>query len=102
MRTSDQRGGNISRIPQNTPPDRYTTERKVQVGFRPVGGRATAWTIGVVHSLFRRGAQHLLAEQDLRPDPHYHWCVLVGDYYHQMQVTDGLVWYDNDKSSWSE
>ncbi len=26
-----------------------------------------------------------------------HWCVVVGDYYHQLQATNLLNWYNNGK-----
>ena len=37
-----------------------------------------------------------------------HWCVIVGDYYHQLQATSlglkekGWNWYDNGKKSWDD
>lgn len=94
---------NVSRVLTSQPPNLNTTERKVQIGYRPVGGRAVAWTVGVIHSLFANTKSKKSAETGGRlPDPHYHWCVLVGDYYHQIQITHGVIWYDNNKTSWSE
>lgn len=75
-------------------------ERKVQIGYRPVGGRVAAWTVGVIHTLLKRSSQMPLKEE--LPDPHYHWCVLVGEYYHQIQITDDLLWYENCEVSWSK
>lgn len=92
---------NISRIPASPTPNLNEPERIVQIGYRPVGGRAAAWTIGVVHSLFTRDKKNGKATEHL-PDPHFHWCVLVGEYYHQMQITNGMIWYDNNKTSWSK
>lgn len=95
----------VSRIPTSPSPVLNDTERKVQIGFRPIGGRAAAWTFGIVHKLFKGfdkkddGAD---GTRQRAPDPHYHWCVLVGDYYHQIQITDGMIWYDNNKTSWSK
>lgn len=90
----------ISNISKSIPPNLNGPEREVKIGYRPIGGRAVAWTVGLVHSWLRRGA-HLPDGEDVLPDPHFHWCVLVGEYYHQMQITDGLVWYSNDEVSWS-
>lgn len=102
MKNSSQRPpDSISRIPTSPPPNLNAPERKVTIGYRPVGGRAAAWTIGVVHSLFTRDNKSANATARL-PDPHYHWCVLVGEYYHQMQITNGVIWYDNNKTSWSK
>lgn len=100
IRNSSRDHGNVSRIPEHPAPDLKGDARKVQIGYRPVGGRAVTWTIGLIHGLLKRGTQ-LPADEEM-PDPHYHWCVIVGDYYHQMQITDGLIWYDNDEVSWSE
>lgn len=91
---------NGSHIPRSPPPDFNATERKVHIGYRPVGGRAAAWTIGLIYSFFKDKKN--AKGQERLPDPHYHWCVLVGEYHHQMQITDGMVWYDNHRTSWSK
>lgn len=126
-------GPSPSKSRRRTPsplPDLDAAERPVRIGYRPVGGRAAAWTIGVVHSLllFLENTKNKMkktkknnnnkADDDASanlitasggvlevgrlPDPHYHWCVLVGGYHHQMQITDGVIWYDREETSWSE
>lgn len=90
---------NVSRVPTSQPPDLDAAERRVQIGYRPLGWRAAAWTIGVLNSFCANNDKNDAEKGDRLPDPHYHWCVLVEDYYHQMQISRGIIWYENNKTS---
>lgn len=96
---------NILRIDTNTPPTKADHKRPVQIGYRPVGGRAAAWTVGVLHEVLKRVGNMGIRLQDKGPSPHYHWCVIVGESYHQAQSAGGeggMMYYTNDTISWSE
>lgn len=96
---------NVLRIPTDTPPTKTDPKRPVQIGYRPVGGRAAAWTVGVLHDVLKRVGNMGIRLEDKGPNPHYHWCVIVGEFYHQAQSAGGeggRMYYANDKISWSE
>lgn len=96
---------NILRMPTDTPPTKTDSKRPVQIGYRPVGGRAAAWTVGVLHEVLKRVGNMGIRLKDKGPNPHYHWCVVVGESYHQAQSAGGeggRMYYANDNISWSE
>ncbi|KAJ4393937.1 hypothetical protein N0V93_003154 [Gnomoniopsis smithogilvyi] len=92
----------ISRIPRNPTPSTTNVKRTVQIGYRPVGGRVAAWTIGLLNEFVKRMANMGIRTDDKGPNPHHHWCVIVGDYYHHAQITNGLMWYENEEISWKD
>ncbi|KAJ4423163.1 hypothetical protein N0V82_002157 [Gnomoniopsis sp. IMI 355080] len=94
--------GSISRIPEDHPPITTNVKRVVQIGYRPIGGRAAAWTIGVLNELLKRLGNMGIRIDDQGPNPHHHWCVIVGDFYHHAQITNGLMWYENEEVSWGD
>lgn len=94
--------GIVSRIPQNPPSSTIGVTRIVQIGYRPVGGRAVAWTFGVLNDLIKRLGNLGIRTDDQGPNPHDHWCVIVGNYYHHAQITNGLMWYENEETNWSK
>jgi hypothetical protein len=75
-------------------------DRRVYIISRFCGGPAVAWGanigIGIVGGLFGIGAAAVPY-----PNPSYHWAICVGDWYHQLQATDGRNWYENDKYDWT-
>ena len=90
---------NVNRVPAGAP-NINDNERKVYIGFRFVGGPAAAWGANVLQGLSIPGALSLFGPK--LPNPTYHWCVMVGDFYHQLQATSldgGWNWYDNDRTS---
>ncbi|KAK3348502.1 PPPDE putative peptidase domain-containing protein [Neurospora tetraspora] len=91
---------NVSRVPAGEP-NINDAPRKVYIASRFVGGKLGAWTLGLIADLISSG--HYLGSM---PSPNYHWCVLVGDYYHQLQATkqDGKHWnwYDNNVKDWTD
>lgn len=96
---------NVLRIPTKTPPAKADQKRPVQIGYRPIGGRVAAWTVGVLHEVLKRVGNMGLRFKDQGPSPHYHWCVVVGESYHQVQSAGGeggRMYYDNARVSWSE
>ena len=82
--------------------------RTVYIGHREIGGKTgqLGWKLLGLST----GAPLALA--GLRgkslPNVSRHWCVIVGDYYHQLQATSlglketGWNWYDNGKVSWND
>lgn len=91
-----------SRIPWVPPPNTTDVKRTVKIGYRPIGGRVAAWTIGLLDELMNRLGNMGIRTDDKGPNPHYHWCVIVGDYYHHAQIKNGLMWYENEEVSWSK
>lgn len=95
--------GNASLIPTTPPPNQTCPKRRVQIGSRPIGGRATTWTVGVFLEFLKRVGNIYVRSKEEAPDPHFHWCVIVGEYYHQAQIDlDGRMLYDNGSVSWSK
>lgn len=84
------------------PRDVYIASRVVGGGF---GGGALAlvekYGLGSVKAVGSLGVTVLL---DDAPDPTHHWCVVVGDYLHQLQATSmngGWNYYTNESFSMS-
>jgi hypothetical protein len=82
------------------PRDVYIASRVVGGGF---GGGALAlvekYGLGSVKAVGSLGVTVLL---DDAPDPTHHWCVVVGDYLHQLQATSmngGWNYYTNESFS---
>ena len=82
----------------------HNAERDVYIVCRVVGGGALG---GVAGQLYRDAsgavqdavAFGLGAFMDSAPDPTYHWCVVVGQYLHQLQATSlngGWNYYTNE------
>lgn len=90
---------NVDRVPAGVA-NINDNDRTVYIGYRSVGGALGAWAKTVVSP---GGAIDLFGSK--MPDPTYHWCIIVGDFYHQLQAThmsifvDGWNYYDND--TWS-
>jgi hypothetical protein len=76
------------------------SERKVYIGYRPIGGPG----VGLIHTFTGGPVTWLEKTGKWPPNPRYHWCVIVGSWYHQLQATNlngGDNYYDNQKtSSW--
>lgn len=104
MKTSgDFHHKTVSRIPKDLPPSTTISKRSVNIGYRPLGGRVAAWTIGILDDFFRRLCHMFVdSDQNHEPNPHHHWCIIVGHYYHHAQIANGLMWYENDHLSWSK
>lgn len=104
MKTSkDFHHETISRIPKDLPPITTAPKRTVHIGYRPVGGKVAAWTIGILDDFLKRLCPMVVdSDQNDGPNPHHHWCIVVGHYYHHAQIANGLIWYENDKLSWSK
>jgi len=79
---------NVNRIPRDNP-NRNSDQRDVIVVSRAVGGPPLA----IPGLVLDAGSPF--------PNPLFHWGVLVGNYYHQLQTTnliDGQIFYDNAKN----
>ena len=82
--------------------------RDVYIASRVVGGglgdgllgRIEKYDIGAIKAVATGGLSVVL---DDAPDPTHHWCVVVGDYLHQLQATGlypgGWNYYTNEKFS---
>jgi hypothetical protein len=89
---------NVTRIP-SAPPNINDTTRVVKIGYRSVGGVNLDSKINWLRSaLFGKSN---VGDTSEPPNPICHWCVIVGDYYHQLQASGDFPryynWYDNDR-----
>jgi hypothetical protein len=84
---------NVNRIPDG-PANINDSTRTVKIGYRAIGGK------GGLDSVFNTLRQWIKGKPNTgdtweAPNILCHWCVVVGDYYHQLQATDLLNWYEN-------
>ncbi|CAN8097934.1 unnamed protein product [Discula destructiva] len=101
--TTNPQHESASVIAITPPPNTQHSKRPVQIGYRPVGGRAAVWTVGVLHEILKRVGNMGIRLNDPGPNPHHHWCVVVGEYYHHAQIVEhGRVRYANGKISWKD
>jgi hypothetical protein len=93
---------NVSIIPENTASINADT-RDVFIASRVVQGQLGGGILGllekygggVVKGIWTGGLSVLL---DDAPDPTHHWCVVVGDYLHQLDaVPGGWNYYTNER-----
>ena len=102
----DRHAQNISIIPP-AKANINDAQREVYIASRVVmGGRYGGavgmfekYAIGAVKDWVTDGLTKVL---DDAPDPFHHWCVIVGDYIHQLQSTSldgGWNYYTNEKFS---
>lgn len=103
MKTSkNSHHGVVSRIPKDILPSTNDPKRTVHIGYRPVGGMVAAWTIGMLDDILKRLSLMDAHNDQTGPNPHHHWCIIVGHYYHHAQIANGLMWYENDLLNWSK
>jgi hypothetical protein len=82
----------------------HNAERDVFIACRVVGGGALGGAAGQLYRDASGALQHVTslglgAFVDSAPDPTYHWCVVVGQYLHQLQATSlngGWNYYTNE------
>ena len=100
---------NNHRVPGGAP-NISDNQRKVYIGHREIGGKVAAWAftinrranpIGAVSGLLKLGFNK---DQNI-PHVSRHWCVIVGDFHHQLQSTGLSItstdynYYDNERHS---
>lgn len=90
---------NINRIPSELA-DINGVSRPVKIGYRTIGGAAIDAGINILRQLLTGKSN--IGDTKEAPNILCHWCVIVGDYYHQLQATDLLNWYENDKVGGSD
>jgi hypothetical protein len=78
--------------------DVYIASRVVGGGFaNGLLGRMEKYDFGAIKAVATGGLSVVLNDA---PDPTHHWCVVVGDYLHQLQATDlypgGWNYYTNE------
>lgn len=97
---------NKNRVPAGEP-NINDAPRKVYIASRFVGGKKYAWTFGLLKDI---ATAALIPAAGISlgsmPSPNYHWAVIVGDYYHQLQAdpADGEKWnwYENNTYDWTD
>ncbi|KAF4634758.1 hypothetical protein G7Y89_g3346 [Cudoniella acicularis] len=90
---------NKNRIPDGLPNTNDVT-RPVKIGYRVIGGEKWDGAFNLLRQLIDGKAN--IGDTKEAPNVLCHWCVIVGDYYHQLQATDLLNWYDNNKVGGSD
>ncbi|KAI0012216.1 hypothetical protein F4779DRAFT_634756 [Xylariaceae sp. FL0662B] len=85
---------NINRIPDG-PVNINDVTRPVKIGYRAIGGGRDNAFINVLGQWI--AGKYNVGDTKETPNIFCHWCVVVGDYYHQLQTTDLLNWYDNNR-----
>jgi len=86
------------------PSNIYNAERDVFIACRVVGGGALGGAVGQLYRATSGALQDVMTLGlgglvDRAPDPTYHWCVVVGQYLHQLQATSlssGWNYYTNE------
>jgi len=96
-------GKNPNAIPPGTP-NQHAERRPVRIGSHPVGGMLLARIIEVMGTaLFGPGSSDSTFDSKGPPDPTYHWGVIVGDYYHELNTDRNFVnLYQNGKFKGNE
>lgn len=82
--------------------------RTVYIGHRQLGGKTgqLGWKLLGLSTMPGLAFSGLPGKS--LPNVSRHWCVIVGDHYHQLQATSlgltekGWNWYDNGKVSWND
>lgn len=84
---------NINRLPDGVA-NINDTLRTVKIGYRSIGGAKVDAAVSALRFLFTGSIN--VGDTKNAPNPLCHWCVIVGNYYHELQATDSLNWYDNN------
>lgn len=85
---------NVNRIPDG-PPNINDAPRPVKIGYRAVGGQRVDAAINLFRQIL--AGKSNVGDTKSAPNILCHWCVVVGDFYHQLQATEYLNWYDNNQ-----
>lgn len=88
------KNANVHRI-GNDQPNINGSTRVVKIGYRTVGGAYADAAVSIFKSLLLQKPN--IGDTYLPPNILCHWVVVVGDWYHQLQATDSLNWYENNK-----
>lgn len=80
-------GKNLNVIPSVTP-NQHSERRPVRIGCHPVGGWVLARIASIAGAVVFAPALVSGSTFDTKgpPDPTYHWGVIVGDFYHELNT----------------